>query len=58
MKYLEYTARFLEYYVIFMLTVCAILLAIIVYNTSDSSNKLKELTGELSRLELIDYVEN
>lgn len=58
MRYLEYTAKFLQYYVVFMLTVCAILLAIIVCNTSDSVSKIKDLTGELSRLELIEYAEN
>ena len=57
-KYLEFTAKFLQYYVVFMLTVCAVLLAIIVYNTSDSVAKIKDLTGELNRLELIEYAEN
>lgn len=57
-KYLEFTAKFLQYYVVFMLTICAVLLAIIVYNTSDSVTKIKDLTGELSRLELIEYAEN
>ena len=57
-KYLEFTAKFLQYYVVFMLTICAVLLAIIVYNTSDSVTKIKDLTGELNRLELIEYAEN
>lgn len=57
-KYLEFTAKFLQYYVVFMLTICAVLLAIIVYNTSDSVTKIKDLAGELNRLELIEYAEN
>lgn len=57
-KYLEFTARLLQLYVVIMLGICAILLAIIVYNTSDSVAKIKDLTGELHRLELIDYAEN
>ena len=57
-KYLEFTAKFLQYYVVFMLTVCAVLLAIIVYNTSDSVARIKDLTDELNRLELIEYAEN
>lgn len=57
-KYLEFTARLLELYVVLMLTICAVLLAIIVFNTSDSNHKLNDLTGELNRLELIDYAEN
>lgn len=57
-KYLEFTARLLQYYVVFMLTICAVLLAIIVYNTSDSVAKIKDLTGELNHLELIEYAQD
>lgn len=55
MSYLEKLTKFFEYYILAMLTICAILLAILVYNTSDTAKHLHELTNQLSSLELIEY---
>lgn len=55
MSYLEKLTKFFEYYILAMLTICAIMLAILVYNTSDTARHLHDLTKELGRLELLDY---
>lgn len=57
-KYLEFTTRLLQYYIVSMLTVCAILLSIIVFSTTDHNQKLQSLIDELSRLELVGYEQN
>lgn len=55
MSYLEKLTKFFEYYILVMLTICAILLSILVYNTSDTAKHLHDLTDQLGKLELIDY---
>lgn len=57
MKYLELTTKLFEIYIIVMLTVCAILLGVLVYNTGRANSNYNGLVNELSRLELIDYGE-
>ncbi len=58
MSYLEKLTKFFEYYILIMLTICAIMLAMLVYNTSDTAKHLHDLTKELSKLELIEYAED
>ena len=55
MTCLEKLTKFFEYYVIAMLTICAILLSILVFQSNFHTNTIRGLTDELSRLELIDY---